>query len=231
MAVLLSIFEQALLLGSLVLFTGYVLWHTTHGTNSKELVLRLMALFVGAMVVIGAQVAGVDFATFSVNALSSARHVSAPAKVASVIVPGAIGIVMGWYLTRSLRRDEDIAMRIMGFVAMLAATQFAAIYVVAMGKRGLELGVTALPNLSFIIGIFLYVIFTYDSKQRRVIRHSAAPGWRNLARPPAPRQATPPPVTNLFQEADDALRGRLSPPRPPSGDPNLDSTRSSDPEP
>ena len=46
--VVLGIFEQALLLGSLVVFTTYLLWHTTRTTSRQELALRLMSLFAGA---------------------------------------------------------------------------------------------------------------------------------------------------------------------------------------
>jgi hypothetical protein len=210
MAVLLSIFEQALLLGSLALFTAYVLWYTTHGTNSKELALRLMALFAGALVVICLQVAGISFATFSVSALANPHHVNVGARIAGIVFPGLAGVAIGWYLTRSQRRDEDVAMRIMAFTAMLAATQFAAIYVVAMSRRGLELGATALPNLSFVIGIFIYVILTYDTSARPALRRLRSRSSSNLAGAATPSQA------NLFHLANDALYGRTATPRPPS---------------
>ena len=199
MAVLLSIFEQALLLGSLALFTAYILWYTTHGTNSKELALRLMALFAGALVVICLQVAGVSFATFSVSALANPHHVNVAARIAGIVLPGLAGVAIGWYLTRSQRRDEDVAMRIMAFTAMLAATQFAAIYVVAMSSRGLELGTTALPNLSFVIGIFIYVMLTYDSSARPVLRRLRSHSSSNLAGTATASQV------NLFSLANDAL--------------------------
>jgi hypothetical protein len=49
----LSIFEQALLLGALFIFTAYILWHTTRATSRQELALRVMSLSAGTMVVVG----------------------------------------------------------------------------------------------------------------------------------------------------------------------------------
>jgi hypothetical protein len=205
MTVLLNVFEQILLLGSLIFFTVYVIWHTIHGTNSKELVLRLMALFTGAIIVIGAQIAGVGFATFSVNALSGNQHVTATAKLTNVIIFAAVGVIMGRYITRSFRKDEDIAMRIMGFVSMLAATQFAAIYVIAMGRQGLELGAAALPNISFIAGAFLYVIFTFRTSVRPGTRAPAQVGRRTFPTYSNPPESTPTQSANLFEQATEAL--------------------------
>ena len=53
--VVLNIFEQALLLSSLVVFTAFILWHTTRAPSRQELALRVMALFAGAMVIVGAR--------------------------------------------------------------------------------------------------------------------------------------------------------------------------------
>lgn len=51
MGLVLGILEQALLLGPLVVFTTYILWHTTRTTSRQELALRLMSLSADAVVV------------------------------------------------------------------------------------------------------------------------------------------------------------------------------------
>ena len=112
-----------------------------------------------------------------------------------MIVPGTAGVWMGWYLTRSLRRDEDVAMRIMAFVGMLAASSFAAVYVVAIDKNGARLGASALPNISFIVGIFLYVMLRFQTSPKS--RRSAGGGqnirnmWSYFSSGPQHRTGAP----------------------------------------
>jgi len=174
--VILSIFEQVLLLGSLLLFTGFVFWNATHGTNNLELALRVSALFAGALVIVGAQAAGLSFAAFTVDSLSSTHPSTALAsKVVGALLPGGVGVGMGWYLTRSLHRNQNIAMRVMAFVGMLAASQFAAIYVVATSRHGVRLGASALPNIFFVVGILIYMMLKFDPSRARQRRASAVP--------------------------------------------------------
>ena len=220
MGVVLGIFEQVLLLGSLLLFTGFVFYNATHGTNSMELALRVSSLFAGALVVVGAQAAGLSFASFTVGALSSTHPTTAVlSKVAGTVVPGGLGVGMGWYLTRSLYRSQNIAMRIMAFVGMLAASQFAAIYVIATSRRGVQLGATALPNIFFVVGILLYMMLKYDPSRARQTRSASVPGIHNLPRFMASRLPFVPQqrpgssaFSSTFQEANDQLYRSMNQP-------------------
>jgi hypothetical protein len=208
MGLVLNIFEQALLLGSLVVFTVFIFWHTTRTSNRQELALRVISLFTGAMVVVGAQASGLSFATFSVDALSNAQTGAAGARIAGTVIPGAVGAWMGWYLTHSMRRDEDVALRIMAFVGMLAASSFAAIYVVAVDKHGANLGAAALPNISFVVGIFLYIMLKYQTNPRARRGPSGAQNLRHVwdrVSPGAERQASAPRVSDLFRDKNKAL--------------------------
>jgi hypothetical protein len=208
MGLVLNIFEQALLLGSLVVFTAFIFWHTTRTSNRQELALRVISLFTGAMVVVGAQASGLSFATFSVDALSNAQTGSAVARIAGTVIPGVVGGWMGWYLTHSMRRDEDVALRVMAFVGMLAASSFAAIYVVAIDKHGANLGAAALPNISFVVGIFLYIMLKYQTNPRARRGPSSAQNLRHVldrVSSGAEHQASAPRVSDLFRDKNNAL--------------------------
>jgi hypothetical protein len=222
-AVVLGVLEQILLLGSLILFVGIVFLTATRGTNGLERALRVLSLFVGAMVVVGAQVAGLSFASFTVDALSNTHPSTALlSKVLGAALPGGIGVGFGWYLTRSLRRSHNIAMRVMAFVGMLAATQFLAIYVVATSRHGVRLGATALPNIFFVVGILLYMMLKYDPSRGRGGDASARPAMRHIQRfistrvpryssfasPDADATST---VSTAFEEANRDLRRRMDP--------------------
>jgi hypothetical protein len=210
----LGVFEQALLLCSLALFVGFVLWHSVHGARSMELLLRVAALFAGAMVVVGSQAAGLSFAQFSVQALSSARAGGAAAVAAAAVVPGVVGLGVGWYLTHSMHRGESIAIRVMAFVGMLAAAEFASIYAVAVHEQGVNLGATALPNITFVVGVFLYMILRYDTDHPRGKRPSGVSqglghllgGFRGHGG--SVPQSSAQTVSSLFREANEAASRR-----------------------
>jgi len=164
--VLLNIFLHMMLIGSLILFVLYGVIVTFQTNSLLERLIRLGAWFSGAMVVIGAQAGGLSFADFTVNALSGTRPASDIAKLMGALIPGALGVALASYLTNSVRRSNNVAIRVMAFVGMLAATQFAEIYAAAMSANGLEIGAAAIPNLSFVVGIVMYIVLTWDPEDR-----------------------------------------------------------------
>jgi hypothetical protein len=125
-----------------------------------ERAIRAGALFSGAMVVLGAQGAGVSYAQFIVKSLSGIKPVTAG--LVGATLPGLAGVGMGWYLVRAIRRSQNVAVRILAFVGMLATTQFAEIYAVALHARGFALGAAATPNIAFVVGLSLYIMLRYD---------------------------------------------------------------------
>ena len=45
---------------------------------------------------------------------------------------------------------------------MLAATGFIQLYATATETQGVILGAAAIPNITFVLGLVLYMVFTYD---------------------------------------------------------------------
>jgi hypothetical protein len=177
MSTALNMLLHTLLIGSMIGFLFAIATVTFSTGNGIERLIRCSALFSGAMVVLGAQAAGVSFADFAVESLSGSKLFSG-AGLTATVVPGGAGVAMGWYLTRSLRRSENIAIRVLAFVGMLAITQFAQIYVVATSTKGVELGSTAVPNIAFVVGISIYVMLKYDPDSKV----DAPTSWRDKLR-------------------------------------------------
>lgn len=169
MSIAFNLALHVLLVGSLLIFLIALVRMSLSQTDPQERILRVAALLAGAMVTLGAQAAGVSYANFTVKALAGARPASGAAEIGATIIPGLFGVALGFYIVRVYKRSERIAARVMGFVGMLAVTAFAEIYATATHTRGVFLGAAALPNVSFVTGIILCVIFTYDpdAKQSR----------------------------------------------------------------
>jgi hypothetical protein len=219
MTVVVNVLLNALLIGALVLFFGSLIWFTLRRPNSWERLMITLALFCGAMVVVGSQAAGASYAQFTINAMGSTSAGGALAKAAAVAVPGSVGIGLGWYLRRCMRRADTYAIRVLAFVGMLAVAQFAAIYVASLDKKGVKLGATAIPNISFILGLLLYLVFKHDVSKQTTTKRAA---WRNrLADVIAGNRTEASASTDAQTDPQDKLVARLRgldrKPRAPSG--------------
>jgi hypothetical protein len=155
-----------------------------------ERVKRILGLFLGAMIVLGAQVSGVSFAIFTVGALATGRVVSAGAAFVSTVVPALTGLGLGFFMVRVFKKNEARALRMLCFLGMLALVAFIEVYASATGAHGVFLGAAALPNLSFAAGVGLIFVFGEERKDgRSLVDRGLGLGsrfWnRNKAKPAA----------------------------------------------
>lgn len=161
-SILFNVLLHGLLLGSMGIFLFGIVKGALTNTDPFERLLRVAALFAGAMISLGAQASGVDYANFTVDALAGARPASAAANTIATVIPALMGAAIGFYVSRQMGRNDVFATRIMGFVGVLAATAFLQVYAEAANRNGLELGRAALPNIAFTAGVILTVVFTAD---------------------------------------------------------------------
>lgn len=163
LAAFLSVVLNIMLIGSMLLFVAYSVRVSLSADNTGERMIRFGSLFAGALVVLGGQVAGVGFSQFIVKSMSS----SGVAVTAGVVVPGVAGASLGFLFLRSAYRDNIFAIRVLIFIGMLAAAQFAEIYAQVVKRNGYSLGAAVVPNIAFVVGIILCIALTYDPKDPR----------------------------------------------------------------
>ncbi|GAA3216404.1 hypothetical protein ACFO1B_15260 [Dactylosporangium siamense] len=162
MAVVFNLILHVLLIGSMAAFVIAIVADALADPDRRERVLRIAALAAGALVVLGAQSAGASYALFIVDALAGARGPSTAAAVGAAVVPALAGAALGFFLVRTYKRSTRIGARVLGFVGMLSATAFVGIYAEATHTRGVMLGAAALPNVSFVVGVILTIVFAFD---------------------------------------------------------------------
>jgi hypothetical protein len=167
-----AVFNVALhlvLIGSLVFFMIVLVITVLITQNRLERLMRSAAIFAGALVALGAQASGLDYAQYTVQALSGARPASAAAQVVTTVVPAMAGAGIGFFISRKLMSNEDMAMRGLAFVGMMATTAFLQVYAQAATSAGFKLGATAVPNIAFTAGIILTALFSLrtDGSQGR----------------------------------------------------------------
>lgn len=185
-SVLFGLLLHLLFLGSMVGFSVALFRQTLAHEDSTERFYRILALFVGAMIALGANIGGVGYNVFAAGALSDVRIVSAGAAVVSSIIPALAGAGLGFLVAWLLRRQDDVAMRILCLVGMLALISFLVVYAIAVSANGLFLGVAALPNLVFVTGLGLVVLMTPRRSQEEAKPSKSLPAqfadWAGRAR-------------------------------------------------
>lgn len=160
MALVFNVALHILLAGSMLVFVYSLVRAAWDEPNGRERSVRLMALAAGALVTLGASASGASYAKFTVDALAGGRPASFLASVGATIFPALLGFGLGFFLTRQTTRDEYMAMRILCFVGMLTAVAFLQVYAEATKVNGVFLGKASLPNVSFVAGIILTMLFT-----------------------------------------------------------------------
>jgi hypothetical protein len=170
MELALNLFLHVLLIGSLFLFLTFALKSALAETDPTERVLRLMAMFAGALVALGANVSELSYADFTVGALAGARAPSAAAAAASSLIPALVGAALGFFIVRTFNKSSRRAQRLLGFLAVLSGVAFAAIYAQVAQAKGVLLGAAALPNISFVAGVMLTIVFTWDPDEQGGMR-------------------------------------------------------------
>jgi len=161
LATLLKVILNTMLIGSMLAFVALSMVAALADSNFVERLLRFGMLFSGALVVLGAQAGGVDFSQFVTDSVAGTGAFPA---LTGVVVPGAAGVGIGLFLLKAAHNGSIYAIRIMIFVGMLAAAQFAEIYAQALNAQGIALGRTVAPNICFVVGVLLCLALTLDPR-------------------------------------------------------------------
>jgi hypothetical protein len=161
-----------MLIGSILAFVTCSVLATLQADNGLERLIRIGALFSGGLVVLGAQLRGVGFAQFIVSSLSNAGAIG---MTTGVVLSGAAGATAGRMLLKITLSGNIFAIRVMIFIGMVAATQFAEIYIAEFSAHGFALGSAVVPNIAFVVGILLSIALTYDPKNPTVRAGFLAP--------------------------------------------------------
>jgi hypothetical protein len=148
-----------LLIGTMLALLVGIILVAFRNVSPMERLIRTFAMVAGVLVAFGANAAGVDFARFSLSALEA---VTPESTLTATLVPGAAGVAVGAYLVRAYRRSHELGVRVMSFLGMLAVASFMQVYAVVTDTKGFFLGTAAIPNVAFVVGIILSIVFRFN---------------------------------------------------------------------
>lgn len=203
-----------IILGSLGGCLAAVLLVVFNTKGWTERIVRGLAIFAGSLVVIGAEAAG-----FPSDQVKTLAHSGSLITVASVILGGGAGALLGWYLVSRIGDSTNLQIRIMIMVTIIAHVELLEIYAQDVKSQGFSLGSGALPDIAFIVGLALYIVFRYDTgegKQARAnLSKRAGFSWFGLGQRGQERQELPlAPDDNEFPGIFDEQSGQRREPHP-----------------
>lgn len=154
----LNIALDAILAGTLLLFLVVLIGMVVTETDRDERFMRALALVAGALVALGAQAAGISYASYAVDALAGTGPGGSAVKFFSIVIPGGIAAAFGWFFMRAMRHSTAMGLRWMSFLGMLTVVTFGVIFAQATETQGVFLGAAAIPNTSFVVGLIFSVL-------------------------------------------------------------------------
>lgn len=154
----LNIALDAILAGTLLLFLVVLVGMVVTERDRDERFMRSLALVAGALVALGAQAAGISYASYAVDALAGTGPGGSAVKFLSIVIPGGIAAAFGWFFMRAMRHSTAMGLRWMSFLGMLTVVTFGVIFAQATETQGVFLGAAAIPNTSFVVGLIFSVL-------------------------------------------------------------------------
>jgi hypothetical protein len=156
---------DVLLVGALLVFAWLLVEMVIFSTETRERFLRSLALAGGAILALGAQVTGIDFAGSMVDSLVGNDAMGTGGKVLLAIAAGLVAAGFGWYFTQVALREETRGLRLGCALGAMTIVGLTLILAEAFDRQGLFLEAGAIPNFAFMVGLIGGVIFSVPAAE------------------------------------------------------------------
>ena len=150
---------HALVIATILLIV-HVCWSMVRSeTEPLERLLLIASIAAGFLAYAAARALGLSIPAL----MASSFQTSSPFGIAAlgVTFPSLAGVFVAWFCIRMMKRDHDVARRAALLLSVFIVTMFADMYVALAKDIGLTNPKLALPNVTFVLGMVLYIIFTF----------------------------------------------------------------------
>lgn len=151
------------LVGSFFAFGYFLIRLANEARDMQDRVGRFMSLFIGALIVVATSALGASYSEFIIDSLGDGR--SPAFRFFGAVIPGVAGLVLGYYMTRGMRRASELAVRLLLIIGTFCVTQFALMYAAAVEQESGELDSAVAPNVSFVVGVGLVMAINLGIKR------------------------------------------------------------------
>ncbi len=164
MVFLLNIITHIMILFGIMGLIAYIGYAVHKEEKMFEKVILIISAMTGFLIYFGARALGLSIPAMMMASVS----VTNPIKMAvfSILIPWSVGIAVAWYFSWCLSKHIDIAFRVVilisAFIVTLFGDVYAASYTVEAGGGSID--TSLLPNLTFTVGMGLYIILNYKTR-------------------------------------------------------------------
>lgn len=166
MAIFFNIVTHILVIAG-ILSVFYFIYYMIYKTESiLEKIIRISALTTGLLIYVGAKAVGISIPGLMMGGISTTNPLTIG--FLGVIFPSLIGSFVAWFCIKNLNKSEDLAARLIILISTFIVVMFGDVYVKTYETSAKidGLNISLLPNLTFTIGLSLYVIFKYRSSEK-----------------------------------------------------------------
>jgi hypothetical protein len=163
MAQILNIITHIMIISGILGLIFYIGFSVYNEPIMFEKIILIISAMTGFLIYFGSRALGISIPSLMMSSIS----VSNPIKMGifSIIIPGAVGVAVAWYCLWCLRKHIDIAFRVVIMISTFVVTLFGDVYAASytVSKTG-TIDISLLPNLTFTIGMGLYIILNYKHR-------------------------------------------------------------------
>lgn len=162
MATVFNVITNVLIIVSVVAMIVFIARLIFRGRGELETAVRSMAAVAGFLIYVGSQALGISIPSFMLSAISTTNPLAIG--FLGILLPALAGTLVAWYCLNAIQQSEDLGARLVVLLATFIVSLFSDVYVSVLANSEIlqeDINVTLLPNLTFTVGISLYVIFKY----------------------------------------------------------------------
>ena len=160
MAYIFCIFIHLLVLAAIIGMAFFLVHVIKDDHDATERLLRIVAFSAGLLAYLAAKAYGVAIPTLMVSALDVTKPLTLG--FYGAVLPSLAGTFVAWFCLRLMKNDEDVGKRGLVLFASFIFTMFSDSYTTIASKITPSQSGFGLPNMTFVLGIVLYIIFNYQ---------------------------------------------------------------------
>ncbi len=146
-----------IIIGMFTIF-GFIVKMIARGGSPLEKLIRVLALVAGFLLYFMSRALGFSIPAIIVKALAGTTTLSFG--IIGMLFPLIIGILVAWYCLDAMGRRTNLPARVVVLISTMILILFIDVYVAVFKlPTANELHINLLPNLTFVIGLSLFVIF------------------------------------------------------------------------
>ena len=160
MAYIFVVFIHALVLAAIIGMAFFLVHVIKDDHDATERLLRIVAFSAGLLSYLAAKAYGIAIPTL----MASALDITKPLTLGffGAILPSMAGTFVAWFCLRLMKNNQDVGKRGLVLFASFIFTMFSDSYTTIASKITPSQSANGLPNMTFVLGIILYIIFKYE---------------------------------------------------------------------